>query len=197
MRVFLVGFMGSGKSTTGRALASHLGCLFWDLDLRVEARLGMSVAEAFARYGEAAFREEETRALAACARLPDLVVATGGGTFVQEHNRQLLSRLGVSVFLDVPWGEVVRRLPGKRGERPLFASPEQAQALFRSRLPHYQLADLQVRPEAAETAAEIAGRLALALAKLPRRRLGEADGSGPRTPTPVPGPRRSRYGGRR
>jgi len=163
MRVFLIGFMGAGKTTTGRVLARRYGTLFCDLDGRVEASLRMGVTRIFEELGEGAFRAEETRQLAICARFPRLVVATGGGTFVQPGNRDLIARLGISVFLDAPWGEVLRRLPGKRGERPLFGSPEQAFALYSSRLPHYRMADVTVRPAAGEDAEALAGRLALAL----------------------------------
>ena len=163
MRVFLVGFMGAGKSTTGRALARRLGTLFWDLDARVEARLGMPVADVFARHGEAAFRQEETRQLAASGRIAGLVVATGGGTFCVEANRVAMQRLGVSVFLDAPWREILRRLPGKRDERPLFSSPEQALALFQARLPFYRMADVSVRPEEGEDAETLAARIAILL----------------------------------
>jgi shikimate kinase len=163
MRVFLVGFMGSGKTTTGRALARRLGTLFWDLDARVEASLGMSVAAVFARHGEAVFREEEERQLLAAARLSSVVVAAGGGTFCLDANRALIQRLGVSVFLDVPWGEVQRRLPGKREERPLFASPEQAHSLYLRRLPFYRMADIHVRPGSGEDAEALAARIVILL----------------------------------
>jgi shikimate kinase len=167
MRVFLVGFMGSGKTTTGRALARRLGTLFWDLDARVEARLGMRVAEVFARHGEAVFRAEEARQVALCGRLRSVVVATGGGTFCFAANREAIRRLGISVFLDVAWGEVLRRLPGKRGERPLFAAPEQAHSLYMARLASYRLADLTVRPAADEDAEALAARIALLLESRP------------------------------
>jgi shikimate kinase len=167
MRVFLVGFMGAGKSTTGQALARRLGAFFWDLDARVEASLRMSVPEIFRKLGETAFRAEETRQLAASGRFSSLVTATGGGTFAVSANRELISRLGVSVFLDVPWEEVLHRLPGKRAERPLFAAPEQAYELFRSRLPHYRMADVCLRPQAGEDAEAVAGRILLLLGERP------------------------------
>lgn len=160
MRVFLVGFMGAGKSSTGRMLARLLGALFWDLDDRVEAMARMSVAEIFRERGEPAFRVAETRQLAAVARHARAVVATGGGTFVQPANRELIRQSGVSVFLDVPWEELLRRLPGKRDERPLFGSPQHALALWRERLPHYRMADLCVQPRGGEDAGSLARRIA-------------------------------------
>ena len=163
MRVFLIGFMGAGKSTTGRALARRLSALFWDVDERVEASLRLSVAEVFRLRGEAAFRAEETRQLVATVAFPAIVIATGGGTFVQPGNRALIKKLGMSVFVDAPWGEVLRRLPGKQAERPLFLSPEQAFELYTSRLPHYRLADLTVRPEPDEDAEALAGRIVMLL----------------------------------
>ena len=167
MRVFLIGFMGAGKTTTGRALARRIESLFVDLDGRLEASLRMKVAQVFRERGESFFRAEEARQLAACARFGSLVVATGGGTFTLPGNRELIRRLGVSVFLDLPWGEVVRRLPGKQGERPLFGSPEKAFELYTQRLPHYRSADLVVRPEPDEDAEALAGRLAHMLEVFP------------------------------
>ena len=166
MRIFLVGFMGAGKSSVGRALARQLGALFFDLDARVEAVFSASVAAIFAQYGEAVFRAAESRQLARCGGFPRVVVATGGGTFVSEANRALIRHLGVSVHLDVPWGEVLRRLPGKRTERPLFANPEQAHRLYVERLPAYRQADLSVRPARCETPELLAARIALQLQEL-------------------------------
>jgi len=166
MRVFLIGFMGAGKSTTGRALALRTGAFFVDLDERIAAGLSMTIPEIFRRLGEGAFRAEESRQLEACGRFEDAVVATGGGTFTVEANRVLIARLGVSVFLDPPWQEVLRRLPGKRDDRPLFSTPENAYDLYRSRLQHYRQADLHVRPQESEDPEAIAGRIALLLGEL-------------------------------
>jgi shikimate kinase len=149
MRVFLIGFMGAGKTTTGRTLARRTGSLFVDLDGRVEAGLRMKVAQVFRERGEGFFRAEESKQLTACARFGSLVVATGGGTFSLPGNREL--------------GEIVLRLPAKQGERPLFGSPERALELYSERLPHYRSADLTIRPEPGEDAEALAGRLALAL----------------------------------
>lgn len=162
-RVFLVGFMGCGKTTTGQALARRLGWAFVDLDSQVEQAFGLSVREIFAQQGEGAFRAMETRKLQETVGLERVVVATGGGTFVAERNRVLMRASGISVFLDVPWGEILRRLPQKWEERPLFRSPEQALKLYRSRLPFYRLADFTVRPLFGEDAEALAGRIALLL----------------------------------
>lgn len=160
MRVFLVGFMGAGKSSSGRVLARLLGALFWDLDARVEAIARMSVSEIFRVHGEGAFRAVEARQLEMLARHARAVVATGGGTFSQPANRELIRRCGVSVFLDVPWEELLRRLPGKQEERPLFGSPEQALELWRTRLPHYRQADLSVQAGSDEDVEGLARRIA-------------------------------------
>lgn len=163
MRIFLVGFMGAGKTSVGAELARRLRYPFLDVDQRVEAALGMTVAEVFGSLGESAFRAEETRQLGRCGRFRKAVVATGGGLFTFAHNRERIRHMGVSVFLDVPWAEILVRLPGKRGERPLFSEPEHASALYRSRLPYYRLADLAVSPDPGEDPAVLAGRIGLLL----------------------------------
>jgi shikimate kinase len=93
------------------------------------------------------------------------VIATGGGTFALEANRQVICQLGISVFLDVPWPDVLRRLPGKQEERPVFGTPEQAEQLYRARLPFYRTADIQVRPEPSEPPEAIAGRIEVLLGR--------------------------------
>lgn len=163
MRVFLVGFMGVGKTSVGLELARRLGYPFLDVDQRVEASLGMTVAGIFRQLGETAFRAEECRQLECCGRFPDAVVATGGGLFSFARNRERIRAMGVSVFLDVPWSTIVTRLPGKREERPLFEDSTQARSLYERRLPCYREADLAVQPAVGEDPAVVAGRIALLL----------------------------------
>lgn len=119
--VFLIGFMGSGKSTVGRMLADELRLSFVDLDLCVEEQDGRRVADIFAEDGEAAFRAVEHEALAALADQPPSVVACGGGVVLMPENRTLLSGLGCIVYLEVTAGEALARIGDVTG-RPLLAS---------------------------------------------------------------------------
>lgn len=163
-RIFLTGFMASGKTAVGSALADRLGYRFLDLDREVEARAGASVREIFARRGEAAFRDLEHRALAATAAAGEVVVATGGGAVVFERNRALIRRLGVSVWLDPGFETLLARLDEEgRRERPLLRDPEQARRLYESRLGAYARADLRIEIAADETAPEVAARIARSL----------------------------------
>ena len=98
-----------------------------------------------------------------CAGLERAVVATGGGTFASERNREVIQACGVSVHLDVPFDLVASRLEGKRDERPLFRDPVQAFRLYSSRLEFYRLADISLAIRGDETGEEIAQRILLAL----------------------------------
>jgi shikimate kinase len=167
-RVFLTGFMGSGKSTVGRALATALRWELVDLDARVEARTGMTVREIFERQGEAAFRElEHDELLAALAVPAPAVVATGGGTFTFPRNVAVIQASGPSIWLNPSFATISRRI-GAHGklDRPLFRNEAHALALYRARLEAYRLADHRVDVAADETPEEIAARIALWLATL-------------------------------
>ena len=113
-RVFLIGFMGAGKTTVGRALARRLGWNFFDLDDVIEQREGRSVATIFAHAGEAVFRRAESDALRWLLQerdtSNDLIVALGGGAFVQPENRAMIERAqGTTILLEAPLEELRRR----------------------------------------------------------------------------------------
>ena len=166
MRVYLTGFMGSGKSSVGRRLAQRLGSEFLDLDQEIERKAGMTVREIFERLGEPAFRQMEHEALLATAEHPDVVVATGGGTVTFEANARWIGRQGIAVWLNPAFATIVARIGGLgKHDRPLFRDEAQALALYRERLPAYRKADLIVDVGAGERAEEVAARIALLLGK--------------------------------
>lgn len=160
MRLYLCGFMGAGKTKVGKLLAAEKGWPFLDLDHEVEALAGKTVAAIFEEDGEAAFRELEHRALDETARFDDLVVALGGGTFTFPRNREVLSRLGRSVWLDIPFPLIAARLtPVKRATRPLFADEAAARALYERRVASYELADHRLSLENEAPATDVAARI--------------------------------------
>jgi shikimate kinase len=147
--VVLIGFMGAGKTTVGRALARRLGWNFLDLDDLIEEREHMSVAEIFASSGETAFRRMESAALTALLQDRkagnDLVLALGGGAFVQEQNRDTLSSIGaITVLLEAPVEELQRRCRAETKERPLAQQDARFNQLFAARRADYALARFTV-----------------------------------------------------
>ena len=166
MRVFLTGFMGAGKTTVGRRLAERLSDPFVDLDQEVERRAGMRIREIFDSQREPAFRLLEQEALRATFDLPDVVVATGGGTMTFEANASWMRSNGLAVWLNPPFATIVARIGalGKE-DRPLFKDEVQAFALYRQRLPAYRRADLTVDAGPDEGPEEIAARIAMRIAE--------------------------------
>jgi shikimate kinase len=142
-KVYLVGFMAAGKTTVARELARRLDWRVEDVDERIEAREGRTVASIFAREGEPYFRAVERAVLVDLLPLRHLVVATGGGTFVDAENRAAINRDGLSVWLDVPLDELIERLPAD-GRRPLAADRLQLERLYAARRAAYQQAHLRL-----------------------------------------------------
>lgn len=161
-RIYLIGFMGSGKTAVGARLAERLDVPFVDLDAEIERTSGVTIRALFESSGEAAFREREALFLRATESLPRAVVATGGGCFVREENRARILRLGTPVFLDVPFEAIRVRLAGKT-DRPLFAGVEQAAALFAERAPLYRIGAVRVELSGWEEVEEAVDRVLNAL----------------------------------
>jgi shikimate kinase len=156
--LYLVGFMGAGKSSVGRAVAAGLGWSFVDLDAVLEERFGATIAEVFSERGETVFRVAETAALERMSTWSEVVAATGGGAFCTPVNRALMhAGGGVSVFLDVPWEVVSARLSGANPDRPKFGTREEARRLYEARRPLYQQATETVELTGDETPEAVAG----------------------------------------
>lgn len=143
LRIYLVGFMGSGKSTVGRELSLKLNCPFVDLDAEIEEAEGLPVREIFARFGEPRFRELERQHLTRVAETPRAVIALGGGAYVDPENRKVVDDTGVSVWLEASLASIRERVRPD-GTRPLLGNPERTQHLFSKRLPAYRLARIHV-----------------------------------------------------
>ena len=142
-KIYLVGFMAAGKTTVGRNLARRLGWQLEDIDDLIEKREHLTVAEIFNRHGEAHFRQVEREMLRLLQPLRHVVVATGGGTFADPDNRQHINLDGVSVWLDLPLGEIVARIP-LDGRRPLAADRAALEQLYAARLESYRHAHVRI-----------------------------------------------------
>lgn len=171
--LFLVGFMGAGKTSVGQALAQHLNWAFEDLDRRIEGREHRTVPEIFRDSGEWEFRRAEHAALQdvleELRRGAFKIVALGGGAFVQENNAALLKESGVpTVFLDAPVEELWRRCCQQAGiaeaERPLLHSIDKFRELYDARRASYLRASSKIQTKSRtlnEIAAEIVATLGL------------------------------------
>jgi shikimate kinase len=149
-RVVLIGFMGAGKTTVGRALARRLRWTFFDLDDVIEQRERQSVPQIFAASGEAGFRRAENAALRdllqGSSAASDLILALGGGAFVQAENRAALDQAGaITVLLEAPLEELRRRCQGEHKVRPLAQQDERFAELFAARRADYALARFRVQ----------------------------------------------------
>ena len=175
--VFLVGMMGSGKSTTGQHLAKLLGYRFLDTDALIVQTTGQSINQLFAEQGEAAFRQIETQILAQVSTHTRLVVATGGGIVTQQMNWSYLQH-GVVTWLNVPVVQLVARLQGD-DTRPLLQDSdlsEKLNNLLTQRRALYAQADVQIDVQPGEDVGAIAQRTYDALQKIVKT---------PDQPTPV------------
>ncbi|RWZ60092.1 shikimate kinase [Halobacillus fulvus] len=137
--IYLIGFMGSGKSTVAEQLSERLGLPFIEMDAEIEKQQNMKISDIFAKHGEAYFRAQETSFLRTLE--DESIVSTGGGVIVTPENHRLLNE-GTVVYLKASWETIVERLQGDT-ERPLWQGElEDKKSRFVERLPVYEsLAD--------------------------------------------------------
>jgi shikimate kinase len=158
--IFLVGFMGAGKTTVGRILAARLGYRYCDSDKVIETKTGKAVSEIFSELGEARFRELESETLESLSGKIKQVIATGGGAVMRERNWDAMRKGGVAVYLRAPFTVIWDRIrhsrtrPLLKVDNPLEASRE----LLEKRAPYYEKADLAVDTEGLSVE-EIASRI--------------------------------------
>lgn len=159
--IFLVGYMGCGKSTLGRAVSRLTGFPFIDLDTYIEGRFHLTVKEIFACKGETGFREIERNMLREVADFEDVIVACGGGTPCFHDNMDYMNSHGTTVFLDTPVTSLFSRLKRGRHKRPLIASKTDEELLsyineaLAARLPYYRKATAAFSSELLENRDEI------------------------------------------
>jgi shikimate kinase len=149
-RIVLTGFMGSGKTTLGPLLAARLGWSFVDVDDAIEAEAGATIAELFARHGEAAFREREHAAIHRLADAEALVLALGGGAIEHALTRTLLLTTPgtLLVHLEVELATTLARCRGTELARPVLADQANLAARYQRRLPLYRLAHCSIAVDA-------------------------------------------------
>ena len=144
--LYLIGMMGSGKSSTGRPLAERLGYGFVDVDAVIEQVAGSSISEIFAREGEDSFRDLETQVLRSISERHSLVVATGGGIVTRSENWGMMHQ-GIVIWLDVERDQLLLRLQRDSTRRPLLQVNDPGEAvdsILGQRRPLYNEADLTV-----------------------------------------------------
>jgi len=142
-KIYLVGFMGAGKSTVARALGKRLDWKVEDIDTLIERAERRDIPTIFREAGEAYFRAREREALITLLPERGAIVASGGGTFAEAANRELMLRDGAVIWLDAPLSTVLQRVPSD-GRRPLAADRLGMEQLYNQRLAAYRQAHLRV-----------------------------------------------------
>ncbi len=167
--VALVGMMGAGKTAIGTAVARELRVPFLDSDAEIERAANRTIAEIFERDGEAFFRERETQVIRRLLRTQRCILSTGGGAYISERNRRIISEAGVAVWLkadlDLLWARVRHK-----DTRPLLRTPDPygtLAALYEARIPAYALAEIHVEARPAYSIEDMAAKVIAALMARP------------------------------
>ena len=119
-KLYIIGFMGSGKSTAGKKLAALLGWSFIDLDKKIEEQTGMTISDIFTQHGETYFRNVESAVLRSLITQKNAVISTGGGTPCYGDNMDFMLETGLTLYLKLTPGQLKGRLLNSKGERPLL-----------------------------------------------------------------------------
>ncbi len=127
MRIYLIGYMGCGKSTFGRRLSKHLNLQFVDMDHYIEERNCKTVPQIFAEEGEAEFRKKERKALEELSEFDDIVIATGGGAPCFFDNIELMNKTGKTIYMNIHPAILADRLLASKTERPLIKGKSRGQ----------------------------------------------------------------------
>ena len=160
-RIFLIGYMGSGKTTLGKAFARAMQLEFIDLDWYIEERFHKTISQIFAEKGESGFREVERRMLHEAGEFENVVIAAGGGTPCFFDNIDYMNRVGQTVFLDVRTDVLFRRLKAAKAKRPLLANKTDEELMgaitdaLDQRLPFYTRASYRFNAEELESRGQI------------------------------------------
>ncbi len=172
--IVLIGMMGSGKSAIGQRLAARLGLKFIDADAEIVAAARMSIPEIFAKYGEGYFRDGERRVMLRLLNNGPVVLATGGGAFLDPRTRRRIAERGVSIWLDADHETLLRRVR-RKSDRPLLQTADPAATLRRlmdERYPVYAHADIRVVSRDAPQDAMVDETLDALAERLPTLDLG-------------------------
>ena len=150
MKIYLIGYMGSGKSTLGKGLAKALGISWIDLDSEIESRYKISITNFFRKYGEDSFRDVEHKVLGEISLIPDTVVSTGGGVPCFHNNMELMNQTGLTIYLEATPELILTRIGPYAWKRPLFQQMDGTDILekitqhLKSRLIFYQQAKITI-----------------------------------------------------
>ena len=173
MQIYLIGFMGAGKTTIGKQLAEKLDRPFVDLDDVIENKANLTIPLIFKKYGEQFFRQLETDILQRIAHYPGNVIATGGGIILIAENRKIMKDTGITVYLKWPTVTLFQRIQNST-HRPLLKGLDQSQLfqhierMLKERQPFYEQADIIIDGNEGTTADEI---VELILQKIPFENL--------------------------
>lgn len=156
-RIFLIGYMGAGKTTLGKVLAQRMGLLFIDTDLFIENRYHLKISEMFATEGEGRFRQIEHQILLEISAFENIVVSTGGGMPCYSNNMDIMNAAGTTVFLDVSANELTTRLGASKTTRPILQGRTGEElrnfitGSLEGRLPFYSMAKIHFKAELMDT----------------------------------------------